>query len=90
MKDHHQECGLVVAVHTANILLIFRGHAIKLPPPYIDRFGETLRDRRRGRPMFLDDVRMRMLRRMWASHALTPAILRQRLTATRFIIYGHY
>ena len=80
----------MVLVHTANILLIFRGHAIKLPPPYIDRFGETLRDRRRGRPMFLDAHRMRMLRRMWASQALTPAILRHRLTAPRFIIYGHY
>ncbi len=81
----------MVIVHTAEILLLYDGHAIKMPPPYVDRFGETLSQvRQRGRPMFLDTNRLRMLRRMWSGHALTAAILRQRLSATRYIIFNHY
>ena len=88
--DRHCGYGLFVIIHTAEILLMYKGHSIKLPAPYADKFGETLRDKRRGRPMFLDTTRFQNLRQLWATHGMTTVITRQRLTAGRVIIYNYY
>ena len=94
LTQHVQQCsggaGVFFLVHRCGTVLLRGPHAAYSLSPYVDDFGEEDSGLRRGRPLHLDAERMRHLERLWASHAISGEVARERMMRDRVIRDNFY
>lgn len=83
------DTGLYFLLQDCTVLLMFREKAAYYPAPFVDMHGEKHRHFR-GKPLFIDEKRYEVLRKLWSSHTVAREIIQKRSTSNRVIISGHY
>jgi hypothetical protein len=83
------EAGLFFLLQDASILLLHGPRTCYVSGPYADETGEHPRTFR-GRPLTLDQRRMKILTKMWLEHEIVREVMLKRSTSQRVIILGHY
>jgi len=90
---HHADCAFGVGVYfllqDCTVLLLDGLRGTYYPSPYVDKHGEKHRSFR-GKPLFIDAKRIKMLSKLWLSHGLPNEVASKRSNSTRVIINGHY
>lgn len=77
---HAIECGagvgIFLRIRECEILLVGMNKGCFIPPPYLDRYGETDQGLRRGNPLTLCAERYEKINLMWLNHTLHEDIAR--------------
>jgi E3 ubiquitin-protein ligase UBR2 len=81
--------GVYFLLQDCTILLLDGVRGTYYPSPYVDKHGEKHRSFR-GKPLFIDAKRLKMLSKLWLSHGLPNEVASKRSSSTRVIINGHY
>jgi len=99
-NNHTQQCcgsiGLYLRVKECSLLLLNiihdgRGNKARgalMPAPYLDEYGETDQNLRRGNPLHLCEERYRTLHRKWLSHGI-PELISRNMELNHASIYTH-
>ncbi|CAF1230750.1 unnamed protein product [Rotaria sp. Silwood1] len=97
---HTQQCcgsiGIYLRVKECSLLLlniindgrINKTRGTFMPAPYLDDYGETDQNLRRGNPLHICDERYRVLYRRWLSHAI-PEDISRNMEFNNTSIYAH-
>jgi hypothetical protein len=90
--SHAAQCGqgvgLLFLQHECSALLIHGVRAAYFPSPYVDTYGERHRNFR-GRPLFLDQRRLALLRSVYKRHAVPQEVVQIR-SASRAVIRNNF
>ncbi|UJR10060.1 hypothetical protein I4U23_014282 [Adineta vaga] len=97
---HTQQCcgtnGLYLRVKECSLLLLNinnygrsnKTRGTLLAAPYLDDYGETDQNLRRGNPLHLCEERYRTLHRRWLGHSI-PEDISRNMEVSNTLIYGH-
>jgi hypothetical protein len=90
---HAKQCGLGVGMffllQDCSVVLMHGPRASYLPSPYVDDHGER-HGHFRGRPLYLNQARVKVLRSIVANHKIPSSVVFSRTTTTKVIIAGYY
>jgi hypothetical protein len=82
--------GLFFLLHRCGTVLLRGVHAAYSISPYVDEHGEEDSGLRRGRPLHLDERRLRQLQRLFVSHGISGEVVRERVMRDRVIREAFY
>ncbi|XP_014668965.1 PREDICTED: E3 ubiquitin-protein ligase UBR3-like isoform X2 [Priapulus caudatus] len=76
--QHSVDCGagtgVFLAINSSLVIVISGARAGIWGSVYLDSFGEEDRDLRRGKPLYLSDVRYRLLEQQWINHSFDRTV----------------
>ena len=70
-------------------LLVHGPRACYFASPYVDAYGER-HGQFRGRPLYLDEQRIEVVRRLWATHGVEQQVVQSRSNSRQVIINSYY
>ena len=75
---------------STQIILIRGKWAAYYPSLYVDKYGETDRNMRRGAPLHLNTTRVNKLKNLWFSGGISNEVVRIRSSSDRIIMENWY
>jgi len=87
--EHAKRCGPVFfIVQQVKLILICGPRAVYLPCPYVDENRET--PQYRGKPLYLDEERMKMIKKHYFSHTAREKVVNERQVLQNVIRMNYY
>ena len=84
-RKHGSGIGIYFLVQKCTVLLMHNNKSAYSPSIYVDEHGEEDPGLRRGRPLFLNDVRYRALEMLWRNQGIPREVAQIRSTSDRVI-----
>ena len=82
--------GMMLDLKSTAIILFRNKWAAYYPSLYVDKYGETDRNMRRGAPLHLNVSRLKKLKHLWISGGLPNEVVRIRNSSDRIIMENWY
>lgn len=82
--------GMFFLIRSSSVLLVYGPRSSYFGSPYLDMFGEEDINLRRGRPLYLNSKRMKVLQMLYATHQLANEVSRNRRTSDQYIRNSYY
>ena len=82
--------GMMLDLKSTSIILFRNKWAAYYPSLYVDKYGETDRNMRRGAPLHLNVSRLKKLKHLWISGGLPNEVVRIRNSSDRIIMENWY
>ena len=90
-SDYHiRGIGIMLDLKSTQIILIRGKWAAYYPSLYVDKYGETDGNMRRGAPLHLNTTRVNKLKNLWFSGAISNEVVRIRSSSDRIIMENWY
>ena len=82
--------GMMLDLRSTSTILIRNKWAAYYPSLYVDEYGETDRNMRRGAPLHLNITRLSKLRKLWFSGGISNEVVKIRSSSDRVIMENWY
>ena len=82
-------CGVYFLLQECTVLLVHGPRACYFASPYVDAYGER-HGQFRGRPLHLDEQRIEVVRKLWATHGVEQQVVQSRSNSRQVIINSYY